>query len=164
MRARTRRGSPPPSGASAELARYRDVCRAKGIPCTRQRLAILEAVLEGADHPTADAVHARVARRIRSLSRTTVYRVLEELAEMGLITKASHPGKAVRYDRRTDLHHHLVCLRCNSIVDISDDRLDAVRVPDTSRYGFEVTSFQVQLRGLCSACRRRTSKAGRSSD
>ena len=43
----------------------------------------------------------------------------------------------------------------NAIVDISDDRLDAVRVPDTSRFGFEVTSLQVQLRGLCRACRKR---------
>jgi Fe2+ or Zn2+ uptake regulation protein len=145
---------------SEELARYRDLCRAKGIPCTRQRLAILEAVLESPDHPTADAVHAIVARRIRSLSRTTVYRVMEELAEMGLIAKASHPGKAVRYDRRTDLHHHLVCLRCNAVVDISNDRLDAVRIPDTTSHGFEVTSFQVQLRGLCRACRRRSPTSG----
>ena len=156
MPRRTRGTSSPPRGVDEELARYRELCRAKGIPCTRQRLAILEAVLESPDHPTADAVHATVKRRIRGLSRTTVYRVMEELAEMGLVTKASHTGKAVRYDRRTDLHHHLVCLRCNAIVDVSDDGLDAVHLPDTSRFGFEVTGFQVQLRGFCRACRGRS--------
>lgn len=155
MSRRTKGTSSRPRSVSEEVARYRGMCRAKGIPCTRQRLAILEAVLESADHPTADAIHATVKRHIRGLSRTTVYRVMEELAAMGLVAKASHPGNAVRYDRRTDLHHHMVCLRCNAIVDISDDGLDALRVPDTSRFGFEVTSFQVQLRGLCRACRER---------
>lgn len=160
MRSRTKGSSPPSRDVREGLARYRDLCRAKGIPCTRQRLAICEAVLGSPDHPTADAVHAIVSRRIGSLSRTTAYRVMEELAAMGLIAKASHPGKAVRYDRRTEVHHHLVCLRCNAIADISDDRLDTVRIPDTSRYGFEVTGFQVQLRGLCRACRRRSPASG----
>jgi len=135
-----------------ELERYRALCRAQGIPCTRQRLAILEAVLTRKNHPTADEVHATVTRRLRSVSRPTVYRVLEELVQMGLIGKACHPGKAVRYDRRTDLHHHLVCLRCNSMIDISDPHLDAVQVPDTRKYGFKVRDFRVQLRGLCKQC------------
>jgi len=147
--------SPPTRDVSDQLERYRALCRARSVPCTRQRIAILQAVLSSIGHPTADEVHAMVKRQLRDVSRTTVYRVLEELAEMGLIGKACHPGKAVRYDRRTDLHHHLVCLRCNSITDISDPQLDAVRVPDTGKYGFKVSDFRVQVRGLCKQCRKR---------
>lgn len=140
---------------SAQLERYRALCRSRGVPCTRQRLSTLEAVLKSTGHPTADDVHEVVKRRQRNVSRTTIYRVLEELAELGLIGKACHPGKAVRYDRRTDLHHHLVCTRCNSMTDISDPGLDAVRVPDTRKYGFKVADFRVQLRGICKQCRKR---------
>jgi Fe2+ or Zn2+ uptake regulation protein len=73
---------------------------------------------------------------------------------MGVITKVCHPGSAVRYDMRTAMHHHLVCMHCDWLVDISDPRLDAIRIPDTSALGFEVTDFRVQLRGICRRCRR----------
>jgi Fe2+ or Zn2+ uptake regulation protein len=82
-----------------------------------------------------------------------VYRALESLARVGVITKACHPGKTVRYDSRTETHHHLVCLRCDVVIDITDERLDALPVPDTSRLGFEVSDFRVQLRGICRRCR-----------
>jgi Fur family peroxide stress response transcriptional regulator len=132
---------------------FRRRCRERGLPLTEQRMVVLEAVLDLDDHPTADRVHEVVARRDSRVSRATVYRALESLARIGVITKACHPGKAVRYDSRTEAHHHLVCLRCDAVIDITDDRLDALPVPDTSSYGFEVSDFRVQLRGICRRCR-----------
>ena len=116
-------------------------------------MVVLEAVLDLDDHPTADRVHGAVAERDPGVSRATVYRALESLARVGIITKACHPGKAIRYDSRTETHHHLVCLRCDDVIDITDERLDALPVPDTSGYGFEVSDFRVQLRGVCRRCR-----------
>jgi Fe2+ or Zn2+ uptake regulation protein len=72
---------------------------------------------------------------------------------MGVITKTCHPGKSVRYDRRTELHHHLVCMRCDEVIDISDSRYDSLPVPDTTDLGFEVSDLRVQLRGTCRRCR-----------
>ncbi|MCG6920908.1 MAG: transcriptional repressor [Acidobacteria bacterium] len=132
---------------------YRRRCREGGLPLTEQRMAVLEAMLDLDDHPTADRVHDVVARRDSRVSRATVYRALESLARIGVITKACHPGKAVRYDSRTETHHHLVCLRCDAIIDVTDDRLDALPVPDTSSYGFVVSDLRVQLRGVCRRCR-----------
>jgi Fur family peroxide stress response transcriptional regulator len=71
------------------------------------------------------------------------------------VGKASHPGRAVRYDSHTETHHHLVCVRCDAVIDFTDERLDALPVPDTSRLGFEVSGVQVQLRGICRECRER---------
>ena len=134
----------------ADLAR---ICRERGLRCTVQRRAILEAVLELANHPTAEQVYEAVLPRLPGISKTTVYRALESLARLGVITKACHPGAAARFDGRTELHHHLICLSCDAVVDISDERLDALVVPDTSGFGFEVTDFKVQLRGICRRCR-----------
>ncbi|UCG53235.1 MAG: transcriptional repressor [Candidatus Latescibacterota bacterium] len=130
-------------------------CRSQGVPFTVQRRAILETVLEFDNHPTAEQVHDAVTTRFPGISRTTVYRTLETLVQMGLITKACHPGSVVRYDRRIEVHHHLVCQRCEEVVDISDERLDALPVPDTSSLGFEVFDFRVQLRGICRRCRKK---------
>jgi Fur family peroxide stress response transcriptional regulator len=133
-------------------------CREHGLAFTPQRRAILRAVLDADDHPTADRVRAALARRRVRVSRATVFRTLETFSRLGLITKACHPGSSVRYDRRTDRHHHLVCLSCDRVIDIQDVRLDALPVPDTRRLGFTVSDFKVQLRGLCRECREQEDK------
>jgi Fe2+ or Zn2+ uptake regulation protein len=59
----------------------------------------------------------------------------------------------VRYDGRIERHHHLICLQCDAVVDIAAPELDALPLPDTSAFGFEVQQHRVQLRGLCRRCR-----------
>jgi len=129
-------------------------CREGGLPITSQRRAVLEAVLSLENHPTADQVHERVIERLPELNRTTVYRALETLVAMDVITKISHPGRVVRFDRRTDKHHHLICMECEAVIDVDDADLDGVKIPDTSNLGFSVTDYRVQLRGLCHDCMR----------
>ena len=132
--------------------------REEGLLLTPQRRSILRAVLDLDDHPTADRVHAALSRRRVRVSRATVFRTLESFARMGIIAKTCHPGSAIRYDRRTDRHHHLVCLSCDRVIDISDARLDALPVPDTRPFGFVVSDFKVQLRGTCKECREQEDK------
>lgn len=134
------------------------LCRERGLVLTPQRRAILGAVLESEDHPTADAVHAALRRRRLRVSRATVFRTLESLAKLGVVRRVSHFGSGVRYDGHTEHHHHLVCVRCDRVVDFSDQRLDAVPVPDTRRFGFRVFDLQVELRGICSQCREQEDK------
>jgi Fe2+ or Zn2+ uptake regulation protein len=136
------------------LETFKRLCRERGIPHTLQRRLVLEVVLDLDDHPTADQAFQAVTRRSQGVSRATVYRTLETLVALGVLTRACHPGSTVRYDWRTEVHHHLVCLRCNAVIDISDRRLDALPIPDTSRLGFEVLEHRVQLRGYCRSCRR----------
>ncbi len=128
-------------------------CRDLGVPFTVQRRAILEAVLDLDNHPTADQVYAHLSERTPDISRTTVYRTLETLVRIGSITKACHPGSVVRYDPHVEIHHHLICQSCDQVIDITDEKLDALPIPDTSPFGFEVSDFRVQLRGTCSRCR-----------
>jgi Fe2+ or Zn2+ uptake regulation protein len=149
---------PPPLDAAEKqdrLEEFRRRCRETGELVTTQRRVVLQAVLDLDCHPTADQVWACPAVRRARISRATVYRTLESLVRMGVITKACHTGGVVRYDGRTAAHHHLVCLRCDAVLDISDARLSALPVPDTSAFGFEITDFRVQLRGLCRSCRRK---------
>jgi Fur family peroxide stress response transcriptional regulator len=133
-------------------------CRERGLVPTPQRRAILRAVLDADDHPTADRVHATLVRRRVRVSRATVFRTMEAFVRLGLVSKACHPGSASRYDRRLDRHHHLVCLRCDRVTDIEDARLDELPVPDTRRFGFTVADYRVQLRGTCRECREQEEK------
>ena len=146
------------AGKKERIEAYQRLCREKGLRSTIQKRAILEAVLDLDNHPTADQVHEAVTRESPDISRTTVYRALETFARLGLITKACHPGSATRYDRKTDIHHHLICLHCDAVIDISDTGLDRLSIPDTSGFDFEVQDFRVQLRGRCRRCREKKLK------
>ena len=144
------------------LELFEKLCRESGVPCTTQRRIILEIVLDSEAHPTASDVIRKVAERELGVSRATIHRNLDLMAVMGVITKTSHPGIAARYDARTDIHHHLVCISCNSIVDIDDETLDSMPMPDASEYGFEISDFRVQLRGYCRDCRKTRTREKRS--
>lgn len=140
----------PSRSESAGCAHAR--CEAAGLALTESRRLILDVVLDLGTHPTADEVHAEATRRQPGIGRATVYRALEAFVGAGVLTKAAHPGAAVRYDGAVDPHHHMVCSRCNRILDFTDRDLDALRVPDTSKWDFVVSDVQVVLRGLCQQC------------
>jgi Fur family peroxide stress response transcriptional regulator len=137
---------------------YRSICRQRGERCTVQRRVILESVLELDNHPSADRIFDAVQDRLPGIARTTVYRSLEHLARIGVITKACHPGRVARFDPRLDLHHHLVCLHCNEFIDFEDEMLNVLPIPDTTASGFEVNDYRVQLRGTCKKCQEQRKK------
>ncbi len=139
------------------------ICRAGGLPLTVQRRAILAAVLSRADHPTADQVFETVGRRLAGVSRATVYRTLDTLVRLGVVGQAALPGPATRYDRRLERHHHLICVRCDRVIDVVDARLDALPVPNSSDHDFQPFELGVLVRGLCRACRSSNKRAGRAS-
>lgn len=127
---------------------------ARGIPFTPQRQAVLDALAGRRDHPSADALFQAVAARLPGVSRTTVYRSLETLVRLGLVSRIAHPGAAVRYDPRTERHHHLICERCGQVEDLNSPDLDALPLPDSElrARGFHLRDFAVHLAGLCRDC------------
>lgn len=137
-----------------QLRAFEEMCRESGFPLTVQRRVILECILQRHDHPTADQVHEEVRARVPEISRTTVYRTLEALVQMGAIRRAHHLGPASRFDANVGHHHHLVCMRCNSVVDFEDPRLDQLPVPDQMRTKFQIMDYSVHYAGLCSACQK----------
>ncbi len=129
-------------------------CRDRGLPLTDARQAVLASILDLGTHPTADEVLAHAAGRSPGIGRATVYRALEHFVRIGVLTKATHHGAAIRYDANVHPHHHLVCRLCDRIIDIEDSRLDTLLVPDISDVGFLIEDMQVQLRGICRNCQK----------
>jgi len=119
-----------------------------------QRRTILETLLRRHDHPTAEQIYESVKDHIPQLSRTTVYRVLDAFAELGLVRRLDHTGSA-RFDGNVRRHHHLVCTRCRRIIDLEDQRLDRLPLPHRTIEGFEVDDFSIHFSGTCADCRER---------
>jgi Fur family transcriptional regulator, ferric uptake regulator len=127
--------------------------RERGLRLTPQRQLILEAVHE-LGHATPEQVHHHVRERAAGVNITTVYRTLELLEELSLVTHThlSH-GSPTYHAAGEHQHVHLVCRDCGSITEVDP----GVMLPVTQRLldekGFRVDVGHVSLFGLCGDCK-----------
>ena len=122
---------------------------------SRQRQMIYDTVMEQRDHPTADAVYARLKPLHPSLSLATVYRNLNQLAEAGSLRRVDAVSECVRFDGMLEPHGHFVCTECGHIEDILPDCQTKIRgVLGAERKDLHISSVEVVVRGLCSSCAR----------
>lgn len=139
---------------------FEAACRAHGLPVTLQRRRIFEALCDRTDHPMPDQVYAAVKDTLPGVSRTTVYRVLHTLVRVGVLAKACSPSAASRVDPRTSRHHHLVCQRCDRLIDVDDEAVEhRIRPPDVRRRGFAIRGYSIYFTGLCAACQKKATAA-----
>jgi Fur family transcriptional regulator, ferric uptake regulator len=129
-----------------------EVLRARGLRLTAQRQLVLEAVYE-LGHATPDQVHAKVAATAAGVNITTVYRTLELLEELDLITHAhlSH-GAPTYHAVGADQHAHLVCRGCGGVSEISPGVLSELSATLDTQHGFLIDIGHVALFGLCAEC------------
>src|SRR5919199_768185 len=116
-----------------------DLLHARGSRVTPQRQLVIEQVLATRGHIVPEAIYLEVSRRFPSINRSTVYRTLQLLEEMGLISHAHVEEGSTRYHRAEDRQHiHLVCNRCGDLQEIEDVAIgDPLRQALRERYGFE---------------------------
>ncbi len=145
-------GHPHPD-VDREIERFTVACRERGTPVTHQRLAVYRTVLESHEHPDAEGIYRALHGVFPSLSLATVYKTLELLEGLGLVREVGAPGSSRRFDANRHRHHHLWCVRCHRIEDITHDALDALRLPPGA--GFEVSDYTIQFNGVCASCRAR---------
>jgi Fur family ferric uptake transcriptional regulator len=129
-----------------------DTLRARGLRLTAQRQLVLEAV-HRLGHATPDQVHAEVSRTASGVNITTVYRALELLEQLGLVTHTHLSHGAPTYHGVSEAQHvHLVCRGCGGIDDVPVDVLDPLALTIATEKAFHVDKGHVALFGICGAC------------
>jgi Fur family ferric uptake transcriptional regulator len=96
-----------------------------------------------------------LARRGRGASRASVYRVMEELEQIGLLARVEVGQGIVRYEplrEGSGHHHHLVCERCGRLEPFTDDGLERAIQQLSERLPLEVSEHEIVIRGACRAC------------
>ncbi|MBI2529166.1 MAG: transcriptional repressor [Candidatus Rokubacteria bacterium] len=158
MRSNPDNGSGPRREAVAlRDAELRERCRASGLRVTGQRLAVYRVLAADPSHPTAEAVYASLQPQMPSLSRATVYRILESLEREKLIRRVSTTAGGTRFDANLAPHQHLVCRVCGRIADFSAPWLARRAVAAVP--GFVVEDLDIRIVGRCSGCRDASVKA-----
>lgn len=118
---------------------------------TIQKTAILNALMS-LDHPTADEVYECVHSEFPSISKATVYRILNRISEEGEILHLQIPGGADRFDTTLCAHHHLKCNKCGKVCDVDVPELDGIEKRIKEENGFSIGGYRLVFSGLCSDC------------
>jgi Fur family ferric uptake transcriptional regulator len=142
-------------GSAGELSDLTRQLRAKGYRLTPARQLVLSAV-SGLEHATPDAICAEVQRTASSVNLSTVYRTLELLEELGLVTHTHLGHGAPIYHAAAEQQHlHLVCRVCGRVTEahptVADPLVEKLRVEQD----FEIDVAHFAIFGRCADCRAR---------
>lgn len=126
--------------------------RDHGYRITPQRQLVLEAV-ESLRHGTPEAILIEVQRTATGVNLSTVYRTLEVLEDVGLVTHA-HIGHGAPTYHAVDehVHIHLVCDRCTKVSSVDSEIAGPFVAQLRKDYGFETDISHVSIHGQCADC------------
>ena len=125
-----------------------------GYRLTPQRMMILSAIENSDDHISAEEIYTQVLAKYPHVNISTVYRTLELLKQLGLVTETDLGGGRVRYHPADKgHHHHLVCQKCGVIIGIDESTLARLQDVLLARYNFSASLRHVAIFGLCENCR-----------
>lgn len=135
---------------------FKQVIRDLGLKVTHQRLIILEKILTGRDHVTAQEVFEAVAEVDPDIGFATVYRFLRALSENGFVTEVRMKGLSARYEWADKTHHdHLSCIECGVITEFENDEIETLQLKIAESLGFVLTDHILELYGVCPECQRK---------
>lgn len=126
--------------------------REKGKKVTPQRIAICKYLHNNKSHPTADEIYKALKVDYPSISLNTIYKTLDLLINLGEIKKLPHNPKKNNFDPETVHHHHLVCNKCDKIMDVQYNFSKFFSLPKKLTRNFKIKNFQVAFEGLCETC------------
>lgn len=137
---------------SMELEWFIEKCKSFGLKITPQRIAIFKEVLSSSEHPSAEKIYSALKKSHPNLSFDTVYRTLLTFVEMGLIQVVSGTGDSRRFDPMLKEHHHMVCLKCGSIIDFDYEEYNNLKAPTNIPDSFSPSKVRVVIEGICKNC------------
>jgi Fur family ferric uptake transcriptional regulator len=132
---------------------WHEELRSRGYRVTPQRQLVLEAI-KAVDHATPEEICARVRETARGVNISTVYRTLELLEELGMVTHTHLGHGAPTYHLAAEANHvHLVCGNCGEISEARPELVQAFVDSLDRELGFATDVHHLTVFGRCQKCR-----------
>ena len=120
---------------------------------TLAKRTVVDVLVSAPGHLTAEAITNTVQELRPEVSPSTVYRILEEFEELGIVVH-SHLGQAAAvFHLAGAVNGHLTCESCKKTFEISAAHFDALSKELQKTYGFQLDRHHVALSGTCAKCR-----------
>jgi Fur family ferric uptake transcriptional regulator len=149
------------TGHGAIMESLREV----GYRLTPQRMLIISIIHGAEEHISAEAIHEQVVEQYPYVDISTVYRTLQILKKLRLVSETDLGGGRVEYELTEGVcHHHLVCRQCGHTFPMDDELMEPLRARLLKKHGFQADMEHFAIFGVCQRCAgaraRHGSKAG----
>jgi Fur family ferric uptake transcriptional regulator len=126
-----------------------------GLKITLPRVKILQILESSAvHHVSAEDVYKLLLQNGGEVGLATVYRVLTQFEQAGLVVRHNFEGGHSVFELSSDKHHdHIVCVRCGRVEEFTDDEIEQRQKKVAEKLGFELTDHNLNMYGLCPECR-----------
>lgn len=125
----------------------------QGRRMTPQRQLILSALGSFRGHVTAEEVYQKVSSQFPQVNVSTIYRTLELLEDLGLVTHTHFDNGITQYHLTSaGVHQHLVCQSCSSEQELGLEILEPLARELRNTYGFAADLAHFAIVGLCRDC------------
>ena len=126
----------------------------QGYRLTPQRIMVLSAIENSDNHISAEEIHTEIVAKYPNVNISTVYRTVELLKRLGLVTETDLGEGRLRYHpAEKGHHHHLVCQECNAIIDLDESLLASLQSVLLREYKFSADLRHLAILGRCLNCR-----------
>jgi Fur family transcriptional regulator, ferric uptake regulator len=148
------------SGVEAVLALLRE----GGGRATTSRRILLERLFADGPHRTAEQLAAEVQHVAPDVHLSTIYRNLEELERLGVVTHAHLGHGPATYHLAAETHGHLSCESCGATLEAPIGFFAPLAEAAREVYDFDVDPRHFAVLGHCGPCRRREAEAAEGDD
>jgi len=126
--------------------------RERNFRLTPQRVELVRLIAGSKDHPNVAQLYAIIRTRFPTMSQATVYKTLAMLKDMNQVLEINMRGDSHYDGNQPHPHPHLICTRCNKIVD-GDLELDLSIIKKLEKTsGYQLIRPQIAFYGLCPDC------------
>lgn len=129
---------------------------ARGERLTIQRRVVIEVLCTSDLHLTIPSIHRQIEAnfpKVGSLSEATIYRILEWLKKLGLVSQTDLGEAGITYSLLDHpRHHHLICLNCGMVFELDDTYFADLRQKLLADYGFLARIDHMAVYGQCKGC------------
>jgi len=127
-----------------------------GLKATVPRIKILS-LLEGSTlrHVSAEDVYKALLESGEDLSLATVYRVLTQFEQAGLVTRHHFEGGHSVFELNEGEHHdHILCVKCGKVDEFVDKVIEERQQKIAEQKGYNMTDHSLYIFGICSSCQK----------
>jgi Fur family peroxide stress response transcriptional regulator len=146
-------------GAKNSQSRFEQMLsklKQQGFRITPQRIAVLKILAISENHPSVEMIYEKVRRDFPTTSIATIYKTIHLLKQINEVLELGFPDGSNRYDGKKPFPHpHVICVRCQKIIDPDLESLKDMTAEVADETGFDILTHRLDFFGICGDCKKK---------